>query len=299
MNYDLYRTFYYVATYKSFTRAAAALFTSQPAVSRAVQKLEAELGCLLFVRAPSGVECTREGEQLYLYVSAAHNCLLKGEDELSRSADPGSGHIYIGATVTALYGLLLGHLDDFHKQHPAVRYKISTGSTNHVIEMLKNGAVDLAFVSTPCRAAKPLRTAILGEFHDILIAGQGYAALSGRPLRLEELARYPLVCLRQGMQLREFIDDFFAARGLPVSVDIELDGADRIVPLVGRGLGLGFVPQKMAQEALDRGEVFRVALEEELPPRQICMLTDPRRPRTQASRAFVHTIRGTFEAKDT
>ena len=290
MNYEYYRMFYYVGKHRNFTRAAAELYTSQPAVTRTIQRLETELGCLLFVRHKAGVEFTHEGQILFDYVSSAHSQLMKGEEEVNRAAGTESGTIYIGTTVTALRGFLFSFLDHFHLEHPGIKFKISTDSTNGVIERLKSGVVDLAFVSTPCSAAKTLPTKVLWQFNDILIAGSGYQHLRDRILTASEVTAYPLVCLRKGMQLREFIDDYFAENGLTTSPDIELDGADLIVPMVSHNFGVGFVPQNMAEDAIERGEVFRIRLAEELPSRQICLITDPHHPRSRASRELSKAI---------
>ena len=78
MNYDYFRIFYYVGKHKNITRAANELYSSQPALTRAIQNLERELGCRLFVRTKTGVEFTNEGQRLFEYVNIAHNQLLKG-----------------------------------------------------------------------------------------------------------------------------------------------------------------------------------------------------------------------------
>lgn len=69
MNYDYYRTFYYVGKHKSLSKAAAELYSSQPAISRTIQKLEAELGCQLFIRGKTGVTFTTR-DRLCLNTSA-------------------------------------------------------------------------------------------------------------------------------------------------------------------------------------------------------------------------------------
>lgn len=290
MNYDYFRIFYYVGKHKNITRAAVELYSSQPAVTRAIQNLENELGCRLFVRNKNGVEFTHEGETLYNYVKIAHIQLLKGESEVSHSISAESGTIYIGTTVTALYGFLFDILDKFHLQHPNVKFKINTGSSNGTIEKLKNGIFDIAFVSTPFYAPKSLNAVTVCDFNDILVAGNNFKDLKDKTLSLNDLKNYPFVSLRHSMQLRQFIDDFFAENDLSVTPDIEADSADLLIPMISHNFGLGFVPQGMAQEAIDRGEVFRLPLEKEMPKRSICMVTDPNRPRTSASREFLKSI---------
>ena len=292
MNYEYYKIFYYVGKHKNITRAAVELYSSQPAVTRAIQNLESELGCRLFVRTKSGVEFTHEGQTLFDYVNIAHSQLLKGEDEVSRAISVENGTIYIGATVTALYGFLFDFLDEFHIRHPGIKFKINTGSSNGMIEKLKNGIVDLAFVSTPCNPSKSLNTVNIKSFKDILIAGKSFEYLKDKPFQLSDIKNYPFVCLRHSMQLRQFIDDVFAENDLAVTPDIEADGADLLVPMISHNFGLGFVPQPMAEAAISRGEVFRVPLETPLPERQICMITDPHHPHTNAARMLYKTITG-------
>ena len=295
MNYEYYKIFYYVGKHKNITRAAVELYSSQPAVTRAIQNLENELGCRLFVRTKSGVDFTHEGQTLFDYVQIAHSQLLKGENELSHSISAENGTIYIGTTVTALHGFLFNILDDFHLKHPNVKFKINTGSNNGTIEKLKTGIFDIAFVSTPCNTAKPLKAVNVREFNDILIAGNNFEELKDKTLTLSDLDNYPIVCLRHSMQLRQFLDDVFAENGLTLSPDIEADSADLLVPMISHNFGLGFVPQDMADEAIRHGDVFRVNLEHELPKRYICMVTDPHHPQTNASREFAKLITGNIK----
>ena len=291
MNYEYCKIFYYVGKHKNITKAAAELYSSQPAVSRAIQSLEQELGCRLFVRNKSGVEFTHEGKLLFEYASVAYTQLLKAEDEVSRSVSTEGGTIYIGATITALYGYLFDILNDFQEKHPRVKFKITTGSSDKTIEKLKNGIVDLSFVTTPFKNSNNFSTLKIKEFNDILISGNRFAELKNQTLKLEDLSNYPLVCLEEGMQLREFIEEIFSENGVPFTPEIEPDSVNLIVQMVRHNFGLGFVPQSMVKEEIELGEVFKVNLEKELPARNICLITDPHHPLTNASRELIRMIK--------
>lgn len=297
MNYEYCKIFYYVGKHKNLTRAAAELYSSQPAVSRAIQSLEQELGCRLFVRNKSGVEFTHEGKILYEYASVAYTQLLKAEDEVSRSVSTEGGTIYIGTTITALYGYLFKILNDFREKHPKVKFKITTDSSDRTIEKLKNGIVDLSFVTTPFKSDGRFSISKINAFNDILIAGNRFSQLKDKTLSLEELSAYPLICLKEGMQLREFIDDMFAQNNLAFNPEIEPDSAQLIVQMVRHNFGLGFVPQSLAAEAMARGEIFKVNLADELPQRHICLITDPHHPLTNASRELVRMINSQITKK--
>ena len=290
MNFEYYKIFYYVAKHKNLTRAAAELYSSQPAVTRAIQHMENELGCLLFIRNKTGVEFTHEGKKLFEYVSVAYQQLIKAEEELTRSVSVESGTIYIGTTVTALYGFLFEFLDTFHLKYPNVKLQMLTDTSDNTVEKLKKGVVDLAFITTPCHLSKSLISKPVKTFRDVLIAGERYKALKDKTLDLEAITRYPFICMAEGTQLREFIDGIFAENGISIKPDVEPDVADMLVPMAAHNFGLAFAPQNMAEKALKNGEVFRIPLKKELPARQICMITDPHRPQTNASRELAKMI---------
>ena len=84
-NLEYYKVFYYVAKYKNMTKAAAALMSNQPNVTRVMNLLEAQLGCRLIVRSNRGITLTAEGQQLYAHVSSAFEQIQMGEQELEQA----------------------------------------------------------------------------------------------------------------------------------------------------------------------------------------------------------------------
>ncbi len=290
MNYEYYKIFYCVGKHKNITRAAAELYSSQPAVTRAVQNLETELGCRLFIRTKKGVEFTHEGQTLFNYVSVACEQFIKAEDELSRAVSLNGGTVYIGATVTALHCFLFDFMDKFNKKYPEVKFKIRTNSSDNTIEYLKNGSVDLAFVTTPCNAPKPLNVLKIKQFRDVVIAGNKYSFLKDKVIGFEDLKKYPFISLAHGMQLRQFVDDVFSRHGLTVSPDIELDGADLLVPMVTHNRGLAIVPEGITKDAAERGDIFQVNFKDELPVRHVCLISDTQHTQSTASRELYRMI---------
>ena len=107
ISYDYYRIFYYVAKYRSFTRAAKVLMNSQPNITRTINNLEAELGCRLFLRSRTGVVLTPEGEQLFAHVQVAQEHLQAGETAILEARNLISGHLNLSASEIALHLLLL------------------------------------------------------------------------------------------------------------------------------------------------------------------------------------------------
>ena len=107
INFEYYKIFYYAAKYKNITKAAAAMGSSQPNVTRVIRLLESALQCRLFVREARGIALTEEGERLYAHVEIAVAQIQSAQEELM-AAEPGSaGTVEIGATETALHLFLL------------------------------------------------------------------------------------------------------------------------------------------------------------------------------------------------
>ena len=110
INFEYYKIFYYVAKYGNITKAAAALGSNQPNVTRIMKLLEAQLNCRLFVREPRGISLTEEGELLYSHVEIAYRHLINAQEEIYRQDSGRCGTVEIGVTETALYLFLLNAL---------------------------------------------------------------------------------------------------------------------------------------------------------------------------------------------
>lgn len=291
VSYDYYRIFYYVAKYRSFTRAAKVLINSQPNITRAMNNLEQELGCRLFLRSHRGVTLTPEGEQLFSHVRIAQEQLQAGEAELASQKTLQSGHISIGASEIALHGLLLPVLRVFHLTYPGIKIQITNHSTPQAVAAVKSGQVEFAVVVTPSGVARPLQELPLVEVQDILIAGPHFSHLAGKTLHLKDLAPFPLICLGRETKTWEFYDRLFSEHGLILQPDMEAATTDQILPMVKYDLGFGFLPDSFAREAIEKGEVFAVNLAEKIPPRHICLVRDKSRPQSAAARELEKMLR--------
>ena len=287
VNYEYYRCFYYVAKYKNLTRAAEAMLSSQPNVTRVMRTLEQELGCRLITRSNRGVTLTEEGERLYQHVAVAFEQLRLGEEALTQSGGLREGSVSIGTSEAAMHGLLLGVLRGFHQAYPGVRLRIRNYTTPQAFSALRDGQIDFAVITAPVGPEqRPFKRTCLRVFQDILIGGAQFAALAERPLRLAELAEYPLIGLSRDTGTFELYSRFYMAHGLELDPDMEVATSDLILPLVENGLGVGFLPREFAEQALQDGRVVRLRLKEPIPERHICLVQDTRNSLGPAARAL-------------
>ena len=287
-NFEYYKIFYYVAKYENLTKAATALKTSQPAVTRTIHKLEGEQGCRLFTRSKTGMKLTPEGRTFYGYVAAGCAQFFKGENDLSNLISLENGTIYISATETALHCYLFQAMEEFNSLYPNVRFKILNNSTTESVNAVKEGKVDLAFVSANLQVAKPLRMKILRKYRDILIAGMRFEELKAgkEELSLKELVSYPWISLTAETITRRFLNEYFEKNGLTFAPDMELATTDMILPAVRHNLGLGFIPAEFADAELKSGQVFEIKVKEKLPERNIILIYDMEYPQSIAAKEF-------------
>ena len=293
VNFEYYRIFYYVAKYSNFTKAAHALNNSQPNITRAMNCLEHEVNCTLFIRTNRGVYLTPEGERLYTRVSAAMMQLQLAEEELSDSVGLEHGSISIGATETALNIYLLDRLKKFHIAYPGVRLKICNHSTPQAIRSVRSGEIDFAVVTTPTDLEAPLKEIQLQSFQEILVGGKTFTALGSQELSLKELEAYPMISLGVETTTYHFYHQLFLSHGVELVPDTEAATTDQILPLVKSELGLAFLPEAMAADAIQKHEVIPITLKDEIPKRYVCMVYDSKRPMSMAAQKLKKILSGT------
>lgn len=299
INYEYYRTFYYVARYGSFTKAAEALFANQPNITRTINKLEESLGCRLFERGHRGVTLTPEGELLFSHVSIAHEQLQLAERELSDAASLNTGTVTIGTSETALNLFLLERLREFRRLHPGMRLRILNHVTPQTVTALKQGQIDFSVVTTPVAEDSSLSITTMMKFQELLVCGSDYEELarSKTPFTLREIERYPLVMLGRNTMTYNFYNEWYRSHGADLEIDTEAATADHVLSMVEHNLGLGFVPRQWAESSLRAGHIFEVPLAEPVPERSVILICDAARSPSVAAAAFIDFLKESKGAK--
>lgn len=290
ISYDYYRIFYYVGTFKSFTQAAKVLGSNQPNVSRAMNHLEESLGCKLMQRGKRGITLTQNGQRLYEHVIIAFEQLELGEKELDQDMNLESGQVNIAASENALRLVLLPVLHDFKNKYPDISIRISNHATPKAIKTLQNGFADFALVTTPLIIREPLTMDPLFNFKEIPIVGPGYKHLTQSPMSLKELNRYPIISVGRDTGTRELYVQYFLNHQLTFQPELEASSTDQILPMVENDLGVGFYPEALAADAIERGLVHRVPLLEPIPDRTFCLVIDRSRNLSTAAARLIDTF---------
>lgn len=287
ISYDYYRVFYYVAKYGNVSQAAKLLLNNQPNLTRTIRNLESELGCPLFSRTNRGMKLTPEGERLYAHVRIAFEHIEAGEAELTEARNLQTGTIYIAASEVALRCLLLPVLKQYRLLYPGVHIRISNHSTPQAIAALKDGAADIAVVTTPTVHSASLAETVIRPIQEVSVCSPAFPALTGRPVALSELLDYPIISLGPDTKSFAFYSDFFTGHDLPFHPAIEAFTADQILPMVEADLGIGFVPNEFLEP---ESHVCRINLKEQIPERQVVLITRKGQPLSVAAKKLERMI---------
>ena len=283
ISYEYYRIFYHVARCGNLTRAAQALQSNQPNLTRAVKNLEAELGCALFLRTNRGMVLTPEGDELFRHVRVACAELEAGEMAVTQSRDLTRGSVFLAASEGALRCLLLPVLKQFQTRYPGVHLRISNFSTPQAVAALRETTADFAVVTTPVTLPPSLVQRDVRAVREVAVCAQGAAILPDAGVTLAQLAAQPLITLGAGTASHAFYAAVFAAHGVPFRPAIEAATADQIIPMAEAGLGVGIVPRDFIRPS-DRVRIIDLA--EPIPPRSVCLIRRKDRPLSAAARAL-------------
>lgn len=289
-NLEYYRVFYYVARLGNATRAAKALYISQPAVSRSIRQLEESLNVALFQRQANGMLLTTEGQKLFKHVEKAFDLLIAGEREIQLHRRNTAGTIRIAATETPLYYFLLPKIESYKHENPQVFFQIGGSSAAETIAMLRRDEADFALAVSPIKAADDLQIITGESFRDIFVAGPAFETLKGRQLGSDELVNYPLITVEKGTSARGLIDLWFQEQGLFFEPAYTVRTSTAVLPFVERNLGIGIIPDLFAKEGLQAKQLFEVTTEKPLHNREILILHKKNVPLSRLCDAFLKLL---------
>ncbi|WP_209506809.1 MULTISPECIES: LysR substrate-binding domain-containing protein [unclassified Ruegeria] len=239
MRHSQLKAFHYVAKHGGFSRAAEALYLTQPAISEQVRKLEQDHDLLLFQRERKRVNLTPEGEQLYRFTKQYFEIEDQIEDYLSETKAAIDGELRIIADSAHHMTSFLGA---FQKKYPKITITVRSGNTEEILEELRSYNAEIGVVGS-LSPGKDMDVLNLGSTEIVAFAAQGVLLASKPTLSLEELAELPLIFREHGSKTREKLEDAAEKHGIRLNPAIVAEGREAVRELVASGAGIGFVSQ--------------------------------------------------------
>lgn len=258
--------FLQVAHHRSFSRAAEALFLTQPSVTARIQSLEREIGERLFERTGRSVTLTDAGRAFIQHAQRALTAVQEGTDAIEAVRHGDVGSIRIGASSSIATYALPGILQKFRESRPRVHVHLSTGTTEDMVERLLAGEIHVAVT----RLAQHPEIESLHLYNDdlaLVVSPRHPFAVKGR-VTIAEAGREPFLFFERSSSYHSLIYSMFLRVGVVPESVMELDSMETTKHMVEAGLGLAILPVLSVEREVARGELQRVEIRDMEQPAQ-------------------------------
>lgn len=210
------KTFVSVARNRSFTRAALELFVTQPAVTRHVKELEAQVGATLFDRSGGSVTLTKAGEAMLFHAEKILDSYRRMQFDMNLLTGNFSGELRLGASSTIAQYVLPPCLARFSTRYPEIRTTLDTGNTRQMVQALFSHSIDLALVEGEARHTGIHYQPFMRD-ELVLVTGSRSAYASRETITPDELTTLPLVLRENGSGTLEVIERRLGERHIKLS----------------------------------------------------------------------------------
>lgn len=235
-----------VADEANFTRAAARLHVAQPGVSAQIRGLERELGVDLFDRSGRAVRLTEAGTAVLLYARAALGAAAGAQLAVDELTGLVRGHVAVGMVVACSSYDLANVLADFHHDYPAVEIALSEANTDDLIQGLRAGQLDLAFVGLGEATPPGIEIELVADEPLVAAVSKNDVLVARKTIRLDVIRDRALMSLPRGTGLRSCLDDACARSGFEPRITLEASNLGILAQLASRGLGVAILPESVA-----------------------------------------------------
>ena len=286
-NLSLYRIFLSTAECENISAAARKLYISQPAVSKAISKLESNLGIKLFARVPKGVMLTNEGKVLYEKVKLAFQSIEAGEDQVKNMLSGESGQLRIGASNTLIKNALLPYLSEFRKIYPQIHLAVESQSSYKTLSMLSEGKIDIGLIGlTNDFKSLPdnIKYTQISEIEDIFVANPEY--INNLPNK-DIINHASFLMLDEENLTRKYIDHYLLSNNIEANRIIEATSMDLLVDFAKIGLGIACVIKQFIKDELQTGSLLETSIGIRIPKRSIGFVYYPDSLPSEAVKKFV------------
>ncbi len=263
MNIDLnaYKTFYLVAKYKSFTKAAQELYISQPAVTQTIKKLEEQLNIKLFNRSSNGtITLTAAGEVVYYYAEKIFNLAIANKTVVEQARDASFEVINIGVPTHIGSFYLVKYLKMFNEKYPNVKFNIINKKSDEMITMLKKRELDVVIDTNMDDFRDDLISTIkILDLDSCFVCSEKYKDIADKKkIELNELMKYPLILPGETTSNRKMIDYKFKEKGIVLKPLIEANSSSISRQLIIEGVGIGWMIKEFVQEDIDNHNLYEL-----------------------------------------
>jgi DNA-binding transcriptional LysR family regulator len=295
VNYELYKTFYIVANCSTITEASKKLMISQPAVTKAIKNLESQLNGTLFIRNKTGIKLTENGKKFYNYISPAIEQMNDAEKLFDNINKIESGELKIGTSNTILRYYLMPYLKKFSKALPNINIFVEESYTPTLINMVKNGALDIAIIYANNNDHKldGVKVSKLQTLNYCFIGNKKYKSLANKPLSFNDLKSESLILNTINPIQTSLLDN--SDNKTKYVAHINLASHSLVYEFVKEGFGIGLVIKEFIKDNLDDKDLYEIKIKEKIEPLNLILIMNKNSFPTYATSQLINIIKGKGE----
>lgn len=259
VNLNQLKVFHAVARLQSFTRAAQALYLTQPGISKHIKDLEEYYGTRLFDRIGKKVVLTQAGELLFSHAEDIFRRVERAREEIDDLKGIRSGELRIGASVTIGIYFLPGILEKFKKMYPGTRVTLDIDLNRQVIRQVLDNSSDIGLLGAPATDDR----LIIRPFHKdslVVIAPGNKAWAKKDSISIDDLPGQTLILSRRGSGTRTIIEERLKAAGVMLKDTMEFGNTEAIKKAVEAELGISIVSQSTVAREVQLGVIKSLPL---------------------------------------
>jgi DNA-binding transcriptional LysR family regulator len=283
------KVFLAVATEKSFSRAAERMLRTQPAISLAVQRLEAELGDKLIDRSATPPILTDAGRIVADYARRFQNLEAELLNALTELRDNSAGRLVIGANEsTSLY--LLQHIEQYRHTYPKVKVQVRRSLSSKIPSQLIEGDLELGVISYDPED-ELLVSKIIYTDRLSFVVSPAHRFANRKTVSIAELGMETFIAHNVFSQYREAVLRAFQRHKVTLNMDVEMPTVETIRLMVQRNEGVAFLPKMCVEQDIRKGALHELRVEELLIERKVRLVYPAKRQLSHAAKAFLELVR--------
>ncbi|QDR78938.1 LysR family transcriptional regulator [Sporomusa termitida] len=231
-----------VAQLQHFTRAAGQLSISQPALSRSIARLEAELGVPLFERRGKNIRLNQFGKIFLQHISQAMQEIRAAKREIESIIHPDQGTVSLAFLHSQGAHIVPDLLGRFRAVHPNIRFRLYQNPSYLLLEQLEAGDIDLC-LSTPPGSREDMEWTPLYTEELFVVVPADHRLAGRKSIALAAIAPEPIITLKSNFSLRILTDQLFREARLTPDITFEGEEIPTVAGLVEAGLGVAVIPR--------------------------------------------------------
>ena len=281
-----------IARQRNMSRAAEALYVTQPALTARMRALERHIGSQLLARTGRGMQLTAAGEAFLPYATRALESVDQGRTLLRRLERGEAGELIVGAAPAISTYVLPRALRAFRERSPDVELRVRTGHSEDVFELVVQGQVDLGLARQLSRS--DVEQLHLYDDELVLVVGAAHELARREVASVADLAGEQLILFDTSSSYHELTGALFRRAGVTPRGVMELDNIDATKKMIAQGLGVGFLPHAAVIEELAAGTLATSSIVDAEPLRRpiVAITRSGSWPLSGPAEAFLELLKG-------